>query len=126
MPALKQAPVAQATITEQVKLSPQLRRKLLTELKVYAELKSQIATLEHTLSKHRTTVEGLVLASGADSLEVEGYRTTLVAGVQKKLDKQRFVMLGGSLAMLEEATVETAKKPYIRITLPNEKEWNEE
>jgi DUF4097 and DUF4098 domain-containing protein YvlB len=55
------------------------------------------------------------------SLDFEGFKVTYVQGTSSKLDKKKFVALGGSLKMLENATVTTPKKAYELVTVPGEK-----
>ena len=115
-------PIATTTQTTEVKLKPVLRRKLLTELKVYGELKSQLNALEAAMKKHRTSIEACMVESGEQSLAIDGYKSTMVFPSRSKLDKKKFVALGGSLELLEQATISTPGKPYVKVTLPGEKD----
>ena len=113
---------ATTTITKTVTLKPTLRRKLVTELKAYAELKVQLAALEHALKKHKTAIEECVFESGETSLTVDGFKATMVAPVTSRLDKQRLVALGVTTAMIEEATITTPGRPYLKVTIPGTRE----
>ena len=111
---------ATTTVTQTVELSPQLKRQLLNELKAYQGLKSQQDALELALANKKANIGKLRERSGEKMLELEGYKISLVEPVRKELDKKKFVELGGSLAMLENATVSRPTKAYERITLPDD------
>lgn len=51
----------------------------------------------------------------------EGFKLKKVGGTTSKLDKKKFVSLGGSLAILERATKTSPRKPYLKVTAPGEK-----
>jgi hypothetical protein len=109
---------ATTTVTQTVELSPQLKRQLLNELKAYQGLKAQQDALELALANKKANIGRLREKSGEKALELEGYKITLVEPVRKELDKKKFVELGGSLAMLENATVSRPTKSYERISCP--------
>jgi hypothetical protein len=109
---------ATTTVTQTVELSPQLKRQLLNELKAYQGLKSQQDALELALANKKANIGRLREKSGEKTLELEGYKITLVEPVRKELDRKKFVELGGSLAMLENATVSRPTKSYERISCP--------
>jgi hypothetical protein len=110
---------ATTTVTQTVELSPQLKRQLLNELKAYQGLKVQQDALELALANKKANIGRLREKSGEKALELEGFKITLVEPVRKELDKKRFVELGGSLAMLENATVSRPTKSYEKISLPS-------
>lgn len=116
MPAL--TATVTATTTHQIQLKPTVRRKLLTELKAYAGLKVQRDAIDAAMKNHRGTVEGLLSETGESSLSLDGFKTTLVAPVQKKLDRKKFIQLGGDIEILNAAHVETSGTPYVKITVP--------
>ncbi len=113
---------ATTTQTVEVKLKPSLKRKLLNELTAYAALHAQLKSIEAQMAVHKTTLEECVIESGEQSLELEGFKATMVFPVRSKLDKMLFVQQGGTLAQLENATVSTPSKHYLLISLPGQKE----
>ncbi len=126
MPKLMQAPVATTTttITERVKLTPQLRRKLLAELRMFAELKTQSKALDLAMGKVKTKVEAVLGEVGESNLSVDGFKTCLVcAKGSSKIDPMKLVAQGVTTAQIEKATVVGAPKtPYIKISCPGETE----
>ncbi len=113
---------ATTTVTTVVQLSPLLKRKLLTEFKVYATLKAQQNALQAQLDASKAKIHGFREQSGEKALTIDGFKTTLVEPVRAQLDKKKFVELGGSLEMLENATVSKPTKAYEKITLPGDVE----
>ena len=124
MPALQQQTKATvtATTTTEIKLKPQVRRKLLTALKTYAQLHAQIKALETAADKSKDTVQDLLIETGEQSLSLEGFKTTLVSPIKRTLSKEKLVQQGVTMAQIEAATVTTSTKPYVKITAPGEKE----
>ena len=123
MSKLAQVATATTVVEHQVKLSPALRRKLLSELRTYAELKSQADVIALAIKKGKDKVESVLGEIGESNLSVEGFKTTLVcAKGSSKLDPMKLVALGVSTDLIKKATVEGAPKaPYIKITVPGEK-----
>lgn len=114
------------TTTQEVKLKPQVKRKLLTELRAYAQLKSERDALDHAMKGHKASIEELMETTGESSLSVEGFKTTLVAPVKRTLDRKRLRMAGVTEAQLDAGTIETPTKPYIKVTVPGSKEDGDE
>lgn len=119
MPGLSTQPLATVTTTQTITLKPALRTKLLRELREYEQLALQQHKLKLLLAQKKSIIGTLRNQTGEQSLSLEGYTVTLVAPLKSKLNKQRFVSLGGSLAMLEEATELKPAKPYDRISCPS-------
>ena len=115
-----------ATTTHELKLKPTTKRKLLTELKAYAELKTQRDAIDHAMKGHKNTVEGLLEETGESSLSIDGFKTTLVAGTRKSLDRKKLIAAGVTQAQLEAGTTETLNTPYVKITIPGAKEREED
>jgi hypothetical protein len=105
-----------ATTTTQITLKPQVRRKLLTELKVYVELKEQREVLDLAMRTHRDSVENILLETGESSLALDGFKVTLVAPVRKVLDHKKLIALGVTTEQIQRATVEVPGKPYPKIS----------
>src|ERR1035437_5636975 len=109
--------------TEQdIKLAPGVRRKLLTELKAYASIKAEIAVVEAKKEVFNQAEDGIREDVGEQSIGIEGFLVTLVAGVRAKLEPAKLIAQGVSIAMIEAATVVKPNKPYTKITIPGEKE----
>ena len=109
------------TATTVVKLAPALKRKLLTTVKTYAGLKTQRDALDHAMKGHRATVEELMEEAGQTTLDIEGFKTTIIAPVKTKLDPKKLLGLGVSADIIEKATISTPGRPYVKITTPGTK-----
>lgn len=111
------------TQTTAVKLAPALKRKLQAAMRLYADLHAQQKALDHAMAKQKDEVGKILLEAEEQSLTLEGVgKATMVFPVRSQLDKKLFVAQGGSLAQLENATVTTPGKPYVKITPAGEKE----
>lgn len=124
MPTLSQS--ATVTTTKEIKLAPQLRRKLLTELKAYAELREQSKAIEQAMKKHKSTLDELREKTGEKSLSLDGFKITLVEPVRTTLDKAALIAAGVTTAQIEEATITRPGKAYAKVTVPGEKERDDE
>lgn len=125
MSKLSTAPSVTATTTHEVKLAPALRKKLLTSLRTYAGLKSQIEVLESALKKQKGLIGALREETGEQSLALEGFKVTLVANIRKKFNPKKFVQLGGDLALYNEAHEDVPVRAFEKITLPGASEDEE-
>lgn len=115
-------PTITATTTHEIKLAPTIRRKLLTKLKTYAELRSQLKIIESAMEKQKAEIGALRDETGEQSIELEGFKVTLVAGVRKKFNPKKFVAIGGDLDLYNQAVEEKLNKPYEKISVPGEAE----
>ena len=122
MTALQAKIAATVTQTIEVQLKPSLKRKLLNELNTYAALHAQLKSLEAEMDAHKITIEECLIESGEESLSLDGFKATMVFAQRSKLDKKLFVQQGGTLAQLENATVTAPAKPYLRVSVPGQKE----
>ena len=109
-----------ATTTHQIVIAPQIKRKLLLALKTYTELAAQAKVLELAKKKQGSIVEGIQTELGESSIDIDGYKSTIVAPIRKVLDRKRFVALGGNLDILDKAMIDTPSKAYPKITAPGE------
>ena len=123
MPALTQTVVA--TTTHQVKIEPKLKRRLLVELRTYAELKSQQAALKKAMDKKRANIEDVLGDIGESSLSVEGFKTTLVAPVRTVLDEKKLIANGVTMDQIEASKTQKATKPYVKVTCPGDRDDSE-
>lgn len=111
------------TTTTDVELSPKVKRQLLTELNAYQALKVEVDALYDAMEEHKTTIRELRETTGEKTISLNGFTCTNVAGTQKKLNKKKLLLLGCSMAWLNEATEEKPKKAYELVTCPGEKKW---
>lgn len=111
-------PAITATTTHQVTITPTLRRKLVTELKTWDQLHTQEKAIKAAKAKHAANIEAIQTELEESTLKIEGFTTTIVAPVRSKIDRERFVKLGGKLDILDAATVQTPGKSYVKITPP--------
>jgi hypothetical protein len=109
------------TTTEEVKLAPALKVKLRKRLQTYAALHAEKKAIIEKMDKEKALIGELRDEAEVLSLDFEGFKVTYVQGTSSKLDKKKFVALGGPLKMLENATVTTPKKAYELVTVPGEK-----
>lgn len=116
MPSLTTA--QQGKLDLKPSLEPRLKRKLLTELKTYAQLAMQAKAVEKAMEKHKGAIAKLRDEQDEVSIEVDDFKVTLVAPLRSTLDKQKLIAQGVTTAQIEEATVVTPVRPYVKITLP--------
>ncbi len=118
---MKLSATATVTTTREIKLSVSIRRKLLTELHAFQELKAQRDAIDGALEMHKATIGRLRESTGETSLELEGFKITHVSPTRSTLDKKKLVELGCALAWIEEATVTKPTKQFDKVTCPGEK-----
>ena len=107
-----------ATTTQEVVIAPKLKTKLQKELRAYAQLQTEMDTLKAKIDARKSLIEAIRDEVGEESIQCDGFTVTLVAGMQKTLDRDKLVELGCAVAWLEEATVTKPKKAYTLITAP--------
>lgn len=101
--------------TETVDVAPEIVEKLVGTLSTYQELKVQRDLLDEAMKAESKKIQAEMDLLGVDKLEIEGTPCTIVRGHTSSLDKMKFVSLGGSLEMLQNATVSKPRKAYLRI-----------
>jgi hypothetical protein len=111
---------------QEVKLAPGVRRKLLTELKAYAGLKTELKALEAKVDARKAIIASIREDIGEQSIGIEGFQVTLVAGVRSKLMPEKLIALGVTTAQIEMATVTKPNKPYVKISVPGEKDRSDD
>lgn len=107
--------------THEVQLKPALLTKLRRELRLYAELKTQLKAIALALDKHKGVIGAIREETGEQSLKLDGFSVTLVAPVRKQFNGAKFVQLGGDIGIYNEAHESVPGRPYDKITLPGEK-----
>mgnify|MGYP001597964741 FL=1 len=113
------------TTTVNVLVSASLKTRVVAELESYRKHQKAMKAAEAKMETAHAKAISFLVDGGADSLvengtEIEGFRVKRIRGKQKRLDKKILTRLGVNQEMFEEATVETDKKPYVRIWLPGE------
>ena len=106
------------TQTVEVELKPHLKRKLLTEMTAHAKLQAEINELEVRKKAHAKKVEEILYETGESTLELEGHKATLVAGIRNTLNKKK--LSSEALAEVNACTEKVPNKPYVRITGPSD------
>jgi hypothetical protein len=121
MSAVKQiaTPTVVATTTHELKLKPAARQKLLTKLRSYQALHAHKKMIEADMDKLKAEVGILRNETGEQSIEIDGFRVTLVAPTRKKFNPKLYVKLGGDLDIYNQANEETLVAPYEKISLPS-------
>ncbi len=118
----KVAQTVTVSTTQEMVLAPQVRLRLLRELKAYQQIQSQIKALEEAADKHKGVIAGIRNDTGEMSIQLEGFTSTLVAGSRKKFNEKKYVSLGGDLDLYNKAVEKKPSKPYEKITCPGDKE----
>lgn len=108
--------------TKEVRIEPRLRRKLLQELRTYQSLKQTLDATQAAMDKIKATVSEIRDSTGEMSLELEGFKTTLVAPIRKVFDPKEFVANGGDMQIYNNSIKDVPSKPYEKITMPGSKQ----
>ncbi len=108
------------TQTTTVELKPALKTKLLKRLKVYADLRAQLKSIEAEMDAEKTSIGLLREEAGVNSLALEGYTVTQVCGLRKILDHKKLIAMGVTIGMIEEATDTKPNRPYEKISCPSD------
>jgi predicted deacylase len=98
-----------------VTLAPELTARIAATLATYHELKEQAKLYAELAEAENKKIMAVLEAEGLERVEVEGVPCSIVRGTTPTLDKIRFCELGGSLEMLENATMHKPRKPYLLI-----------
>ena len=107
-----------ATTSHELQLSPAIRRRLMTQLRSYQELAAKRTAIEAEMAFCRAAVAEIQTELEESSIELEGFKSTLVAPMKSMFDKKKFVRIGGRLDLIEAATSKVPGKVYVRITPP--------
>lgn len=122
---------ATTTVTTEVKLSPVLRKKVLAELKLFAELQTQQKVLAQAIRHGKDIIQRLFEGAGemdalVQGVVADGFKMKYVTGTRTILDKGKLIDLGVTVEMLEEATIEKPTASYLKISTPGEKDADSE
>jgi hypothetical protein len=110
----------------EVELAPKVRLNLTQKFIEYAGLRQRVKELEAQAESVKADIALIRENEGAITLSVNGYRTTLVGGTRKTLNKKKLIALGCAAAWIEMATEEKPTREYEKITLPGEKTARDE
>lgn len=121
------------TTTQQARISPKVERKLLTELRGYGSIATEMKALEGAKRGHSGAVLQLALEGvDGDRFELEGYKVAVVKGAKnrklstdkliKRLVKDGKYSVKAAQAVLEDCTEDVPKKDHVRISVPGEGE----
>ena len=124
------SPKATTIQTTEVKLTPTLKRKVLTELRTFAALHEQIRTLKAAMQERKDKVQKFFEDAGefnalTQGVSLDGFKAKYVSGVRSILDKKILIGLGVTDEMLAEATRSVPIKPYLKLTAPGDHEEEE-
>jgi hypothetical protein len=119
-------PSTELNVEQEPELSPKVRNELTQKFIAYAGLKQRIKELEEQLDEKKGEIAAIREREGVITLALNGFRTTLVGGTRKKLNKKKLIALGCAAAWIEMATEERPTKEYEKITLPGEKDSSRE
>ena len=121
------------TTTHELKLAPQVKRRLLTSLRVYGELSQQMKAIKLAMTKAKGNIEEQLIDSGETSISIDGYKAkggtalydavygykaTYVSPVRSYLDKMSLLANGVTMAQIENSTISKPGRPYVKVTLP--------
>jgi hypothetical protein len=115
MPSL--ATTVEVSTTREIKLSPKLRKTLLTAMRTYGALKAQRDALDAQMKTERISVEEALAELGEEGITLEGHKATLVAPVRRKLDEKKLIKAGVARDLIDKCYSESASTPYVKITL---------
>jgi len=126
-------PKLTTTVETTVTVTTAVKNKVLAEMRVYAEQQGIRNQAEALMDSAKQRVEKLLTDAGARTLlenglsrdEFEGFGAKRISGKGKRLDKKILTRLGVIKEMFDEATVEFDKKPYVRIWMPGEREYDD-
>ena len=88
------------------------------QLRNYQDLATKRTEIETYMANCRAEIAEIQTELEESSVEIEGFKSTLVAPMKSVFDKKKFVRLGGRLDLIEAATSKVPGKIYVRITPP--------
>lgn len=110
----------------EIELAPKVRLALTQKFIEYAGLKQRVKELEVMMEGMKADIAAIREKEGVLTIAINGFRTTLVGGTRKKLNRKKLIALGCAAAWIEMATEETPTKEYEKISIPGEKDRQEE
>lgn len=107
------------TVKQQAKLTPTLKKELLTKMQAHAGWHAKEKEAKGHKKEIAGRVEEIMEVAGQTALEVNGYKSAMIAPVQRKLNVKKLIARGVSAELIEECYDETPGTPYVKITAPN-------
>jgi hypothetical protein len=101
--------------TVQTEIRPEVAARLAALVSTLNEIKFEAGLLDEAMDIEKAKIFEILQTEGIDKVDVQGTGLAIVRGTSSRLDKVKFVQLGGSLAQLEAATIVKPKKPYLRV-----------
>lgn len=109
-------PKVSQTVTVDVEIAPETLARVSGLVSTCRAIQGDLTLLTEQLELEKAKLLDLYKAKGLTKLEIDGEPVTLVTGgTSSKMDKLKFVALGGDLTMLENAKVTKPKKDYMLI-----------
>ncbi len=109
---------ATISTTEEVKLEPKLRQRLVKELNTYAALRDQLKALQHSMEKKKQIIGELRAETDAQSISINGFTVSLVAPIRHKFSPKLFASNGGDLEIYNQSFEDVPTNSYEKITCP--------
>lgn len=113
------------TTTTTVKLAPKLKQKLLTKFREYADLKTKLDATKVRMDALKVELADLREDTGEVSLELEGFKTTLISPTRSKFNEKKFIADGGDISIYKGAVEVVPSKSYEKVSVPGQKEDGE-
>ena len=114
------------TIEPVVELTPRQQAAFRAAFAQYQRQKEAVEAAHAALDKCKETLGRLRMQVGEESVGLDGFKITLVQGVQSRLNKRKLRLVGVTQAQIEAATITSPKKPYELVTCPGDKRRGQE
>lgn len=122
-------------VTTELKLKPSVQRKLMNELKGYANVHAEAVALKRVGDEHRKTILEMEEEIGEKKFKIQGFSVALVTDAEDvRLSKEKVIKrlvndghysAKAAIALLEDCTTRKPKKPFATIRVPGDKEEDE-
>jgi hypothetical protein len=116
---------ATVTTTKQIVLAPQVRKKLVTQLREFQSHKATYDAAKAAMNACKANIGKIRTATGESALEIEGFKISHVQQIRKVLNHKKLIAAGCAQAWIDEATENKPSKAYEKVTCPGEKDEEE-
>jgi hypothetical protein len=99
----------------EVEVSAAIHETLHVAVQMYLDAKTRYDAENETMELAKAAVKEALDEAGLKKLRVDGVPVSISAGTYQVLNKEKFVLAGGSLAMLDDATETKNKRAGVRI-----------
>lgn len=130
MPKLTGKVTTETTTKTELKVKPSVLRKLMNELKGYANVHAEAVALKRVGDEHRNTILEMEEELGEKKFKVQGFSVALVTDAEDvRLDKEKLIKrlvndghysAKAAIAMLADCTTRKPKKPFATIRVPGD------